>query len=96
MHRLTPLALALLLAGCASSSITPNYDAKFGDAVREARVRMTLNPNAGNNPDPVLGMDGRSSREALVRYQNSFKAPPPVVPVINIGGGISSGAGGAP
>jgi hypothetical protein len=87
------LALLLLpafLGGCASS-FTPNYDHRFGDAVRQARQQMTINPNAGSNPDIVMGMDGRASQEAIVRYQNSFKAPPPVVNVINIGGGLSGG-----
>ena len=87
-----PLALLViaLLGGCASS-ITPSYDTRFGDAVRQARQRMTLNPNAGANPDPVAGMDGRSAHEAVVRYQDSFKSPPPVVNVINIGGSASAG-----
>ncbi len=87
MLRTSSLAVALLLTGCAAS-VTPNYDARFGDAVRQARQRMTLNPGAGGNPDPVAGMDGRASREALIRYQDSFKAPPPVAPVINIGGSV--------
>ena len=87
-----PLALLViaLLGGCASS-ITPSYDTRFGDAVRQARQRMTLNPNAGANPDPVAGMDGLAAREAVGRYHDSFKAPPPVVNVINIGGSASGG-----
>lgn len=88
MNKLLAILLPVLLAGCAASSSTPNYDKRFGDAVREARVRMTINPNAGRNPDPVAGMDGRAAYEAYGRYQDSFKAPPPVVNVINIGGAI--------
>ncbi len=80
--------LVALLAGCGST--TPNYDTKFGDAVRQARFDMTLNPNAGQNPDQVLGMDGVSAKEAMTRYQGTFKAPPPVTNVINIGGGVGS------
>lgn len=85
------LACALLLGLMAGCSTTPNYDARFGDAVREARLRMTINPDAGNNPDPVAGMDGRAAREAVILYQGTFKAPPPVVNVINIGGVVSGG-----
>ena len=77
-----------VLAGC---STTPNYDAKFGDAVREARMKMTLNPEAGNDNVDIAGMDGKASKEAITRYQGTFKAPPPVTNVINIGGSISSG-----
>lgn len=94
MNRIPFLALCAVLAalsGCAAStSATPNYDLRFGDAVREARQRMTLNPGAGVS-NPVAGMDGRAAHEAHERYQESFKAPPPVVNVINIGGGAGRG-----
>ncbi|MES2977145.1 MAG: hypothetical protein V4731_01880 [Pseudomonadota bacterium] len=79
------VALVGLLGGCANTT-TPIYDAKFGDAVRQARLQMTINPDAGKNPDQALGMDGVSSREAVMLYQGTFKTPPPVVNVINIGG----------
>ena len=78
----TLLSLALL-AGCASA---PRYDARFGDAVRQARLAMTVDPQAGSRPDPVAGIDGRAAHDAMVRYQDSFKTPPPVVTVINVGG----------
>jgi hypothetical protein len=81
---LASTALAALLAGCAVSA-TPQYDARFGDAVREAKQRMTLNPGAAS-ADPVAGLDGVAAREAQGRYHESFKSPPPVVNVINIGG----------
>ncbi|MFC7517913.1 hypothetical protein ACFQUU_23160 [Herbaspirillum sp. GCM10030257] len=72
-------------------STTPNYDAKFGDAVRQSRIQMTINPDAGKNLDSVAGMDGKSAKEAVGRYQGSFKEPPPVTNVINIGGSVGSG-----
>ncbi|MDB5854723.1 MAG: hypothetical protein JWR22_2764 [Herminiimonas sp.] len=87
------IALPLLLTVVAGCSTTPNYDAKFGDAVRSARMQMTLHPEAGSNTDQALGMDGRSAREAMVRYESTFKAPPPVTNVINIGGSIGNGRG---
>jgi hypothetical protein len=90
MKKSLALLVIALLGGCAAST-TPNYDTRFGDAVRESRVRMTLNPNAGANPDPVAGMDGRAARDAVGRYHDSFKAPPPVVNVINIGGSAAAG-----
>jgi hypothetical protein len=81
---LAAVSLLALLAGCTST--TPEYDKRFGDAVRQSRLQMTINPDAGRNPDAALGMDGTSAREALVHYQNTFKTPPPVTNVINIGG----------
>ena len=77
--------LLLTLAGC---STTPDYDRRFGAAVRDARMAMTINPGAGARPDPVTGQDGPAARESMLRYQESFKAPPPVVNVINIGGAV--------
>ena len=84
------LLVLAFLGGCATST-TPDYDLRFGEAVREARLRMTINPNAGANPDPIAGMDGRSSHETILRYQDSFKSPPPVVNVINLGGSLAGG-----
>lgn len=89
MNKSLALILLVLLGGCAAST-TPNYDKRFGDAVRESRQRMTLSPNAAANPDPIAGMDGPSANEAIGRYQDSFKTPPPVVNVINIGGAVGS------
>lgn len=86
MNKLAIAVLLGLIAGCAS--VTPNYDAKFGDAVREAKLKMTINPDAGQNPDQVAGMDGKAGRETIILYQDTFKAPPPVANVINIGGGL--------
>jgi hypothetical protein len=88
------LPLCLGLVGGCTTPLTPEYDAKFGVAVREARLKMTIDPDAGKNPDMALGVHGGAAKETLIRYQNSFKAPPPVTNVINIGGSLGSGGGG--
>ncbi|MEO7493427.1 MAG: hypothetical protein ABIT83_23210 [Massilia sp.] len=80
----TLLALALLSA-CAATPPDPH----FGESVRQARLAMTINPHAGENPDLAAGVDGGAAREAIQRYQDSFKAPPPVVNIINIGTGAA-------
>jgi uncharacterized protein YceK len=92
MNNLAITLLLVLMAGCAT--VTPNYDTKFGDAVRQAKLKMTINPGAGRNSDAVAGMDGIATRDSIILYQDSFKAPPPVVNVINIGGGLTGGGGG--
>ena len=84
MKTATATLLALVLLSACST--TPRYDRRFGDAVRQARLAMTIDPRAGENPDPVAGIDGNAARETMIRYHDSFKAPPPVVNVINIGG----------
>jgi hypothetical protein len=85
------LLVAVLASGCGTTS---HYDARFGDAVRQARLAMTIHPDAGKNGDDATGIDGRSAKEATTRYQDSFKEPPPATNVINIGGTIGSGPGG--
>ena len=90
----TSLALTLL-AGTGCSHVTPNYDARFGDAVRDAKRKMTLNPDAGKDGNPVVGMDGRAARESMQQYHESYKKPPPAVNVINIGGQIGGQGGGS-
>ena len=93
---LFPVALAALLAGCGST--TPNYDARFGEAVRSARLQMTIDPQAGKTAgvgvDAATGMDGRTTHHSMERYEQSYKSPPQAVNVINIGGSLSSGSGG--
>jgi uncharacterized protein YceK len=87
MNKLTLPLLLGLLSGCASS-VTPHYDEKFGLAVRTATRQQTLHPDAGKTPEAVNGIDGKAAQEAQLRYQGTFQAPPPVVNVINIGGGL--------
>jgi hypothetical protein len=92
MNKLLIVVLLGLNAGC--ETMTPNYDTKFGDSIRDARLKMTINPDAGKIPDQVAGIDGKAAANTIIRYQETFKTPPPVVPVINVGGSISRGGEG--
>jgi hypothetical protein len=91
MNKAICFAALAALAGCAA---TPNYDRHFGEAVRQARTAMTLNPAASGNRDPVAGIDGEAAATAHARYQDSFKAPPPPQPVISMSANASSGGDG--
>jgi len=86
MKTIALIMLACAIAGC--NTVTPNFDSRFGDAVRQARRNMTINPDAGKQAGPSPGIDGPSAAEAVNLYHDTFKAPPPVVNVINIGGSI--------
>ena len=61
----TCIALSAVLLAACSTTTTPDYDQRFGDAVRQARMRQTLNPTASANPDPVLGVDGKAAQESI-------------------------------
>lgn len=78
----------LLLTACSALSPveTRELDARFGDAVRQARAQQTLNPEAGRNTDPVSGIDGVAAQNTIDEYQKSFKEPPRTFNVLGIGG----------
>lgn len=86
MNQLAIVLLLGLAAGC--STVIPNYDARFGDAVREAKHKMIINSDAGKDADQMAGMDGKAARETIILYQSTYKAPPPAVNVINIGASL--------
>jgi len=89
MNKITLTLLLGLLSGCANT-VTPNYDEKFGEAVRAAQLKQTINPDAGKTPQDMAGIDGKAARETLLRYQKGFTEPEKVVNVINIGGSVGS------
>lgn len=88
MNKVTTVVIAAfsLLAGCVS--IYPEVDQHHGEAVTAARRAQTFDHQAGRTPANGSGIDGQAARETMDRYVNSFKAPPPVTNVINIGGGL--------
>jgi hypothetical protein len=83
----------VLVAGCAQT-VTPHYDVRLGEALREGQMAMVIDPDAGTRGDDVRGIDGRAAQESVKRYHDSFKQPPPVTNVINIGGKIGAEGGG--
>jgi len=86
MSRDLPCAVMAFVALTGCSSTTPQYDARFGDAVRHNRQAQVLDPAAGSGQAEPAALDAGSARSAFQRYRDSFKTPPPVVNVINLGG----------
>ena len=84
------LLAAGTLSACASPMLqtTPQWDSHFGADVRIALARQVVNPEAGRNPDPVAGMDGRAARSAYERYQKASieTAPQPSSFTIGVSG----------
>ncbi len=80
--RLATVLSASLLVACGST--TPNWDARFGDSVRMLNAQQVARPQAAANQDPVAGMDGKSARAAVERYERSLPEPKAAVaPVTN-------------
>ncbi len=97
MSGLVLVCVALLLTtGCADNRFGGNNlsDRTFGAAVREARVRQTLDPGASQFPKAEAGLDGEAAKGTMERYEKSFEAPPATANVYTIGvGSAASGAG---
>lgn len=91
LKALATLSISLLLTAC--TSLTPNLDSHFGDAVNTAKAQQIINPDAAKNLDPVYGVDGQSAQGAMDNYNKSFKAPPAttISNTINVGGGGGGG-----
>ena len=58
---ITVLALIIAL----SSACTTFLERDYGNSFRIAKERQILNPGAGENLEPVEGMDGETAKEAL-------------------------------
>lgn len=80
---------SVMLVACAEPA--PRVEAEFGNATRATLNAQIINPDAGNNADPVAGLDGRAARDAINSYQKSFTKPEPQQNVFKIGVGDSSG-----
>ncbi len=78
-------AVCVLLTACVAN--TPEWDKRFGESVRAAIAQQTIDPKAGQNTDPVAGIDGKAANDAMGRYQSSFKEPPPAANSFTIGVG---------
>lgn len=61
-----------LLTGCAWQGETLS-DENWGRSFETAKFNQTLNPDAGKNLEPVMGLDGTASNNNVESYQNSFK-----------------------
>lgn len=88
----TALMLAVLSAACTTpgngdtASAAAPTDAAFGDAVRQARVRQTIDPAAGTKQTTLVESDAISAGHAIKQYDRSFEQPRPTINVLGIGG----------
>ena len=48
-------------------------DENWGRSYEAAKYNQTLNPDAGKNLNPVVGLDGAATENAVNKYDQSFK-----------------------
>ena len=76
-------AACAALAGCANAS--PEWDARFGDAVRQSRASQVLDPAAPGRNVPMV-VDSKATAGAQTNYATSYgyavkEAKPPALTV---------------
>ena len=64
-----PVAAAALSA-CAQTA--PNWDARFGDAVRQAAALQVIDPNAPTRNTGTTRLDGKAASGTIKAYADSF------------------------
>jgi hypothetical protein len=71
------IALAISL-GCAGKPAQREtmLDKHWGSSFESAKHNQLLNPDAGKNLDPVVGLDGTAANQTMKRYRENFKAKP--------------------
>lgn len=82
------IAIGVCIAGLAACSTTPNFDSYYGNSLNILKAQQIIDPAASLNAQ-TTNMDGQAAREAIERYNNSFKTPTPQPSVFTIG--IGSG-----
>ena len=48
-------------------------DMNFGKSLETAKNNQTLNPDAGKNLEPVVGLNGEAAEQGVAKYKESFK-----------------------
>jgi len=66
---LLPVAAAAL-AACAQ--VAPNWESRFGDAVRQAAAQQVIDPNAPSRNTALARTDGKAVSGAVKAYADSF------------------------
>jgi hypothetical protein len=65
------LGLCAIVGGCAPTTLGENW----GTAYQTMKANQVLNPDAGEQLDPVVGQDGRVAATAMEAYRKGFEKP---------------------
>jgi hypothetical protein len=70
------LALGLALLGLAGCYPPSALEMDYGNAVRNNIAQQVVNPTAGFNPKPALGLSPQAAANEMERYDKTFKEEP--------------------
>ena len=63
--------VGISMVGCAPIQLGENW----GTAYQTAKQNQTLNPEAGETLDPVVGTEGTAAATAMETYRQTFEKP---------------------
>ena len=70
------LALGLALLGLAGCYPPSALEMDYGNAVRNNVAQQVVNPRAGFNPKPAVGLSPQAAANEMERYDKTFKEEP--------------------
>ena len=62
------IAAFSIFSGCAATQLDENW----GKSFESAKSNQILNPEAGQNLEPVVGLDGQAAEGSLGNYRKGF------------------------
>ena len=70
------LALGLALLGLAGCYPPSALEMDYGNSVRNNVAQQVVNPRAGFNPNPAVGLPPQAAAREMERYDKTFKKAP--------------------
>ncbi len=64
--------ITLLMAGCAGPT---RLELDYGTSQELVKMNQTLNPDADQNHEPMMGMDGEAAKNSHNYYRANFAKP---------------------
>jgi hypothetical protein len=65
------IATLLIFSGCGTKETMLSRN--WGSSFESAKQSQILNPEAGKNLDPVVGLDGQAAGNNMEKYRQEFK-----------------------
>ena len=65
------IAALLIFSGCAKKET--KVERNWGSSFESAKQGQILNPEAGKNLEPVVGLDGQAAVIVIEKYRQGFK-----------------------
>jgi hypothetical protein len=81
--------LSIMLWGCAGNLPEAKraeiLDTNWGKSVETAKSDQILNPDAGKEPTPVVGLDGKVAKDQMDKYRKTLKREAEVKESVGVG-----------